>query len=484
MTKKATVARSERALASVAVARVTPLASRNKKQNQPSLGQVQAAMNGVELVVAKHFPDLLDGTKAALAVVAVGCLKGNIYPTALMLSGPSSAGKTQILQFFLPDDDEDPLNAVIYRSDKFSAASFVSQASKETTGKTELGKVDLLPRIEGKTLVTKELAPMFRGHTKELIERFNVLTAVLDGLGFVSDSGIHGRRGYTKPVNFQWLGATTPLNKSVLRAMETLGPRMCFYGIAGRVDDEEALVNIAMAADEKHAAAIRECQLAVRRLIITLYKAQRPNGAAVGIVQCDSEQLRTVVKWSIVMTRLRASLPKKERSTDFMQEASNEDARDCDDEPNDRDDLETTESNPTAEEHPIKIGEHPARALRLLRRIATGSALVHGRGALNDYDLAQVAHIALSSGHPIRAGVVRCLIANGGVATTPHVQRLLRVSAPTARPTMDDVVRLGLAVVMDNGDESRPYKIALAPAFEALRDAPMLKENGGESEAR
>ncbi len=38
----------------------------------------------------------------------------------------------------------------------------------------------------------------------------------------------------------------------------------------------------------------------------------------------------------------------------------------------------------------------------ILKNIAIGSALIHGRTHVNDYDLAQVRHIALSSGTPER----------------------------------------------------------------------------------
>ena len=49
--------------------------------------------------------------------------------------------------------------------------------------------MDLLPKIKDKTLITKELGPVFQGKVQDVQERFAVLTSVLDGQGFVSNSG-------------------------------------------------------------------------------------------------------------------------------------------------------------------------------------------------------------------------------------------------------------------------------------------------------
>src|SRR4029450_6378610 len=73
------------------------------------------------------------------------------------------------------------------------------------------------------------LPPCLPGKRADLIPRFAILTAVLDGGGYVSDSGAHGRRGYPDPINFQLLGATTPLSTDVLAVMAQPGPRILFY---------------------------------------------------------------------------------------------------------------------------------------------------------------------------------------------------------------------------------------------------------------
>src|SRR5262249_28943290 len=153
--------------------------------------------------------------KAALAVVAVGCLKDNTQPTTLVFVAPASAGKSLALTFLMPTGEKDDFgNRYFYRSDKFTAASFVSH--RADASKKQLSSIDLLPRLKRKTLLTKELAPVFNGKREELMDRFATLTAILDGQGYVSDSGAHGRRGYEQAINFQWLGATTPPTPELL----------------------------------------------------------------------------------------------------------------------------------------------------------------------------------------------------------------------------------------------------------------------------
>ena len=125
---------------------------------------IVAAMREVERVVGRYFPEALDPLKAALAVVVVGCLSDNAQPTTLMLVGAPGAGKTLPLSWMFPPEEKTGhvLTKYLYRSDKFTAASFVSHRA-DLSEEQLADKVDLLPRIKGKTLLTKELAPMLRG---------------------------------------------------------------------------------------------------------------------------------------------------------------------------------------------------------------------------------------------------------------------------------------------------------------------------------
>jgi hypothetical protein len=141
----------------------------------------------VRAVIKEHFPGLWPAVEAGLAACATLLLADNANPTALIYVGAAGSGKTTVASLFADHDRS-------YRSDNFTPASFVSQAANRS-GK-DLAKVDLLPRIKHKVLVTPELAPMFRGKQDELATRFAIVTRVLDGQGLLTDSGTHGQRGY------------------------------------------------------------------------------------------------------------------------------------------------------------------------------------------------------------------------------------------------------------------------------------------------
>src|SRR5208283_2313397 len=114
--------------------------------------------------VQRFYPDAWKVVEAALAVVATGLLADNDKCIALILVGLSGVGKTLPLSCIMPGKT-DKLYERFYRSDKFTAASFVSHRADQN--KEQLGEIDLLPRIKDKTLVTPELTPLFRGKLDE-----------------------------------------------------------------------------------------------------------------------------------------------------------------------------------------------------------------------------------------------------------------------------------------------------------------------------
>ena len=398
-------------------------------------------MSKVETVVSDHFPEVLDPLKAALAVAAVGCLIDNAQPTTLVLVGRSVAGKSMALNFLMPKGKDDELAKYIYRSDKLTAASFVSHRADRTPEQLKKN-VDLLPRIRGKTMVSKELAPFFAGKSQELLERFATLASVLDGTGFVSDSGAQGRRGYDEPTNFQWLGATTPLSPQVLEVMANVGPRILFYDADRPRKSIDELVEHA-----KHAGMCNRteaCRREVRELVLELYRCCPPGTVESSVVAFGDSRLRQVALLADVLTRLRARTTK-----------------------DDDGDVE-----------PI---EHPERVLGMLKNLAIGRALVHARASVEDCDLAQVGHIALSSGVDGRGRVLRALLLLGGHASAPDIEASAEVSRPTALRYMKELSVVGVTRLIE-GRSSTPERIELLPRFAELCTAPLLKAKRGEGE--
>ena len=185
---------------------------------------MQSDIERLKAVIDDHFPKLWTAVDLCLATVATLLLKDNSNPTAVNLVGGPSAGKTTVASMIEKatvrlgsGGSPEPL---CYRSDKFTAAAFVSQAANQTA--TALNKVDLLPKIKNRVLLTPELAPIFRGKEEALTDTFSVITRVLDGQGLTTDSGTHGQRGYTGDHVFAWIGCTTPLPDRAWRVMGQL----------------------------------------------------------------------------------------------------------------------------------------------------------------------------------------------------------------------------------------------------------------------
>jgi len=174
-------------------------------------------------IINKYFEGRQFGLEVCLSVKAQLLIEDVTQPFALILMGSPSTSKTTILEIVnsLPD---------CYKSDKFTPKSFVSHSAN--VKKKELGKIDLLPRIKHKTLITPELAPMFSGNEDSLVENFGVLTRVLDGQGLVIDSGVHGRRGYTGDYCFMMLGAVVDIPHKVWKVLGNLGPRLYFFRLS------------------------------------------------------------------------------------------------------------------------------------------------------------------------------------------------------------------------------------------------------------
>ena len=114
-------------------------------------------------------------------------------------------------------------------------------------------------------MLTKELSPLFRGDFKEMQKNFSVLTSVLDGKGYVSESGTHGERSYTGEYLFNWIGATTPFSDRVYELMAQLGNRMYFYEIISVDLKEDDLCEFA----KKNGGdtALKECQKIVNDFV-------------------------------------------------------------------------------------------------------------------------------------------------------------------------------------------------------------------------
>jgi hypothetical protein len=410
----------------------------NNDTFKSALDEVRGLMADLSNVVTRNLPETLKPLKTALAVAAIACLRDEVQPISLIFAAPSGAGKTMALEFLMPASDDD---AHFYRSDDFTAASFVShRADKDDQQLRE--QVDLLPKLKDKTLITKELGPVFRGKREELEKRFAILTSVLDGQGYVSNSGAHGRRGYQERINFRWLGATTPLSNEALEVIASLGTRMFFYSLDRERKDTDALIEVA--SDSRHEAKKQLVRKKVQEFIAKFFDLIQPGSLKIGQVGFPQVWLRKLVLLAKVAAALRTMKIDSDKS-------------------------------------PVEVA-YPERAILMLRQIAIGSALINGRSEVELEDIRLVAQVAVSSGPWNRQKVFRALIRAGGRATTFELERLTGLAGPTVRKWMEHLGRLGLGKYTD-GESGRGNSATLELLDEYMELVPdKWKAKRGEGE--
>ncbi len=132
-------------------------------------------------------PELWEPVEFALSVRSILRIKNITLPFAGIILGPPSSLKTAAIELFRNTKDT-------YYTDNFSAKSFVSHNTP--VPREELKEIDLLPKIKNKLFLTPELSPTFSKKDEELNEILGIITRVLDGHGYESDTGAQGHRGY------------------------------------------------------------------------------------------------------------------------------------------------------------------------------------------------------------------------------------------------------------------------------------------------
>jgi len=376
-------------------------------------------------VLRDNFPALVKPAEICASVIAQLLLNDVTNPFALALVDVPSSGKTITLNFFdVPE--------LIYSTDDFTPASFVSHASN--VKREELAQVDLLPRIRFKTMVVRDLAPIFGAKEDELLKSLGLLTRALDGEGLEIDSGVHGKRGYNGDWLFMLLAGTTPIPPRVFKIMGSLGSRLFCLMLHSPVKNDYELMaqNRGSTCGEK----VERCKQATRALLHSLWAAN-PTGVTWN-KQADSDNcLRVIARCARLLATLRGVIQT------WM-----------------------SEHNETVT-HSVPVIENPDRINCLLYNLARAHALICGRRQLAPADLSPVLEVTFDSAPTIRAKLFRGLIRAGGCLQTHEVEKLLRCSKPTALKEMEALAVLDVVEKTDaeSDDGRRPNHVTLKDQF-------------------
>jgi hypothetical protein len=343
-------------------------------------------------------------------------------PFALALVDVPASGKTITLNFF-------NIPSLAYATDNFTPASFVSHATN--VKREDLIKVDMLPRIRFRTLIIRDLAPIFGAKEDDLLKTLGILTRALDGEGLQTDSGVHGARGYAGDYLFMLLAGTTPIPPRVFKLMGTLGSRLFFLALHSRTKTHGELI-----AQNRGTSRLQKeqiCREATDALFRTLWTTN-PNGVEWNKDGDPEDCLHVIARCAELLAVLRGVIQ--------VWHSENDDGV----------------------KHSSPVIELPDRINCLFCNLARGHAMLCGRSQISELDLAPVLELTLDSASRNRSKVFRGLLEQGGALKTSQVEAILRCSKPTALKEMEALVVLGIAdkqkIVADYGGPENELRLA------------------------
>lgn len=365
--------------------------------------------------IKDDFPELLIPAKAGLSVMTQMLIKDISNCFALVLVDVPSSGKTITLNFF------DDIPSLSYSTDSFTPASFVSNAAN--VKKEKLPDIDLLPRIRRKMVLLRDMGTIFSDRDDDLMKNLGILTRVLDGEGYATETGIHGRRSVKGDYVFGLFAATTPLPLRVWKVMGTLGQRIFFLNLHSDTKTEEELANQLRRTSYK--ARERECRQITQDFLRTIWQ-KYPNGVEWDREKDPVELLRIISRSALLLSRLRGQVIVY------------------------RDKWEGDEGEELT--HTVPLVEKPDRINQCLYNFARGHAVSCLREQLNSIDIGMVIRLVFDSAPNHRAPLFQELLKRGGQMKTSEVQDILACSKPTALKEMKTLCILDVCEYIEDED--------------------------------
>ncbi len=360
--------------------------------------------------INSNFPDCAFAAEVILSIVCQLLLNDVRNPFALVLIDVPSAGKTITINFFADIKD------LAYSTDKFTPASFVSNASN--VSKEKLKEIDLLPRIRYKLFLVRDLAPLFGERDDDLLKSLGLLTRILDGEGLQTESGVHGHREYVGDYLFMLVAASTPIQPRVWKTMGNLGARLFFLNMHSKDKSESELANQVLGNSYK--IKEKKCQEVTKDFLYGLWN-KYPKGIDWDKSKEDIENVKIIARCAILLSKLRGTI-------NIWKDSS---------------------QSGEAYDHTNVVIEKPDRINLLLYNLCRSHALACGRTYINHEDLKLAIEITIDSAPNVRANLIRKLLEKEGELKTTQIEVTLKCSKPTALKEMEKLRLLGVVYVKD-----------------------------------
>lgn len=346
----------------------------------------------------QYSSDLAEAVRAGLGVIASLSLQQRDHCLVMIYEGGPGAGKSVTVRLLTPDRPE--TKKMLERVDNFTSASFVSHAANRT--QEDLKAIDLLPRIKGKVMLTKELSQLFSNEDTALRQSFGTLTSVLDGNGLMTNSGSQGERGYEGDFRFNWIGATTPIPPRTHDLMAQLGNRILFYELPSRESNDDELLEIL--SNNSVGTDVDLLRGKLNDFIAEHFKTRPVSTVDPESIAFPMPLQRRLIRYARLIVNGRVALFK---TGDGEYESSDK--------------------------------EGPQRVMFLLNTLCFGLALVAGRDHVTEDDLRVIRHVALSSLPQKRRKLLQRVLSAGGRLTSTAFAASANISKPTAQERMKEL---------------------------------------------
>jgi hypothetical protein len=372
-------------------------------------------------------PELWEPLEFALSVRSILRIKNITLPFGGIVLGPSSSLKSATVELFRNTKDT-------YYSDSFSAKSFVSHNTAIPPEK--LVEIDLLPKIKDKLFLTPELSPTFSKKEDELNEILGIITRVLDGHGYESDTGAQGHRGYNGKYMFVWIGAAVDIPRKVHKLLGTLGPKLYFFRIKTQNKNDEFYLKQVQDEDVKGDYGQKIEKIKSKLNDYLQWFDQRPSTADYDAIvnnnNIDEGVLLRIIRLAILLRHLRGKVPV----------------------------WETRDSQGSDYAYTFPSLEDPNRAITQLRNLARGHALSQGRNNITMQDIPLLIKVVLSTASKERVILFDHLLENDGKLDTLSIKDHLIIAKKTALKTMTELTILGVTdrLDMENDDPDKTNK--------------------------
>jgi hypothetical protein len=303
-----------------------------------------------------------------------------------------------------------------------------------------------LPKIKNKIFLTPELAPTFASKDDDLVQILGIITRVVDGHGYFSNSGAHGGRGYTDRMMFAWIGAAVDIPKRVHKCLSTLGPKPYFLRIPKEIykDPEDQYLKQIKGVDfGTKVSSIHDALFDYLKWFELCPFAVLEQSSSLPKIAWNSENkdddlsITYIIRLGILLSHLRGSVPT----------------------------WDTSHSQGSEYAYGIATIEEPSRAITQLMNLAKGHAISQGRNFITKEDVSIVIKVVLSTASIERVAVFDLLLAHGGKLQTPVIEESLNVTSPTALRTMTEFKAIGLVDSNKNNGSSHVNEINLKPEF-------------------